>query len=100
MYSCYSLGDAWAAARGLSVLDLVRGRTGRAPEDAVPDALAYGVAGRLPRAIQQQLRPPSTLTDGAKPVRVLPERMASPSLQVQREVSNLDICSSSTTRPS
>lgn len=72
-------GDAWAAVRALSVLDLVRGRTGPVLGDAIPDARACGVAGRLPRAIQLLLRPPGTLTDDAI-ARVLPERMASPDL--------------------
>ena len=53
------------------------------------DAPGYGVAGRLPRAIQQRLRPPSRLADGAI-ARVLPERMASPDLKVQRIVNKGD----------
>lgn len=73
-------GDAWTAARALSVLDLVKGRTGPALEDAVPDARVRGVAWRQPPAIRQLLRPPSTLADDAI-ARVRPERMASPGLK-------------------
>lgn len=61
----------------------------------MPDALACGVAGRLPRAIQQRRRPPGTLTDGAI-ARVLQERMASPNLKMQRNVNVEQFFSGST----